>query len=263
MPNSEHKGTRFLPWVFLAGGLTLYGLGAARGLNILDSGEFLGVAATLGVAHPTGYPLYALLGQLATLFPAGDQAFLINLVSAAAGAGAAFFMAAAAAELTATWKNASARAAAVVAAGAVTLAGRTLWSVATLAEVYALNACCWAALLWAAARLRRRGGVRDLLLGALLAGLSLANHVTVALFLPAAALIAWPGRERARALAPAVPATVAVFVAALSVNLYVPLRASRHPIFNWNDPSTAGSALAHFSGFQYQGNFWEEGLAGV
>ena len=121
----------------------------------MDSGEFLGVAATLGVAHPTGYPLYALLGQLATLFPAGDPAFLINLVSAAAGAGAAFFMAAAAAELTATWKNASARAAAVVAAGVVTLAGRTLWSVATLAEVYALNACCWAALLWAALRLRR------------------------------------------------------------------------------------------------------------
>ncbi|MEE8640571.1 MAG: DUF2723 domain-containing protein, partial [bacterium] len=73
-----------LPWAFLLGGFALYGLGAARGLSILDSGEFLGVAATLGVAHPTGYPLYALLGQLATFFPWGDGAFLINLVSAAA-----------------------------------------------------------------------------------------------------------------------------------------------------------------------------------
>jgi len=252
-----------LPWVFLFGGFALYGLGTARGVTILDSGEFLGVAATLGVAHPTGYPLYALLGQLATLFPAGDPAFLINLVSAAAGAGGAFFMAAAAAEFAAAWESNAARVAAVAAAGVVTLAGRTLWSVSTLAEVYALNACLWAALLWAAARLRRHGVGRDLLIGAFLAGLALANHLTVALFLPAAALIAWPGRERARALAPVLPAAAAVFLAALSVNLYVPLRASRHPVFNWNDPSTAGSAVAHFSAFQYQGNFWEEGLAGA
>ena len=85
-----------LPWAFLAGGLALYGAGAAPGLSILDSGEFLAVARTLGVAHPTGYPLYALLGQLATLIPWGDKGFLVNLVSAASGAGAAFFLALAA-----------------------------------------------------------------------------------------------------------------------------------------------------------------------
>ncbi|HUU56245.1 MAG TPA: DUF2723 domain-containing protein, partial [bacterium] len=47
-----------LPWAFLVGGFALYGAGASPGLSILDSGEFLGVAQTLGVAHPTGYPLY-------------------------------------------------------------------------------------------------------------------------------------------------------------------------------------------------------------
>ncbi|MEE9458080.1 MAG: DUF2723 domain-containing protein, partial [bacterium] len=99
MPYTEKTWLRFLPWAFLPGGFALYGLGAARGLSILDSGEFLGVAATLGVAHPTGYPLYALLGQLATFFPWGDGAFLINLVSAAAAAGAALFVALAAAEM--------------------------------------------------------------------------------------------------------------------------------------------------------------------
>ncbi|UPT72605.1 MAG: DUF2723 domain-containing protein [Elusimicrobiota bacterium] len=34
-----------------------------------DSGEMTVAAATLGVAHPTSYPLYVLLGRLAWLVP--------------------------------------------------------------------------------------------------------------------------------------------------------------------------------------------------
>ena len=193
----------------------------------MDSGEFLGVAATLGVAHPTGYPLYTLLGQLATLFPWGDKAFLINLVSAASGAGAAFFMALSAAELTRRLElRPAARAVAVAAAGVLALTARTLWSVSTLAEIYALNALFWAALLWAALRLRRTGAARDFYVFALLGGLALANHATIALFLPAAVFIAWPGRERARGLIRALAPAAAVFLLALSLDLYLPLRAA-------------------------------------
>ncbi len=253
-----------LPWAFLLGGFALYGLGAARGLSILDSGEFLGVAATLGVAHPTGYPLYALLGQLATFIPWGEEAFLINLVSAAAGAGAALFAALAAAELAGQLKlGDTGKALAIATAGLLVLAGRTLWSVATLAEVYALNALLWSALLWAALRLRRTGGARELYVLALIAGLSLSNHMTIVLFFPALFFIGWPGRERAKTLARALPLAAAMLLGGFSVNLYTPLRAAQQPLFNWNDPSTLGSLYAHLAGFQYQGNFLEEGAAGV
>jgi len=238
----------------LFGGFALYAAGTAPGLSILDSGEFLGVAATLGVAHPTGYPLYALLGQLATLFPWGGQAFLINLVSAAAAAGAAFFVALAAGELARQLDlDNVARALAIAAAGLLVLAGRTLWSVATMAEVYALNAFFWGALLWAAARLRRTGAPRELYVLALVAGLSLANHVTIILFFPPLVFIGWPGRARARTLVGALPLAAALFLAGVSVNLYTPLRAAQKPLFNWNDPSTAGSVYAHLAGFQYRG----------
>jgi len=248
----------------LLGGFALYAAGAAPGLSILDSGEFLGVAATLGVAHPTGYPLYALLGQLATFFPWGEQAFLINLVSAAAAAGAAFFLALAARELARQLDvGEMGEALAMAAAGLLALAGRTLWSVATMAEVYALNALFWAALLWAALRLRRTGAARELYVLALIAGLSLANHMTVALFFPALLFIGWPGRGKAKTLARALPLAAAFLLAGVSVNLYTPLRAARQPLFNWNDPSTAASLYAHLAGVQYQGNFLEEGLAGV
>jgi tetratricopeptide (TPR) repeat protein len=264
MPPSRKSWVSALPWAFLFGGLALYGAGAAPGLSILDSGEFLGVAATLGVAHPTGYPLYALLGQLATLFPWGGQAFLINLVSAAAAAGAAFFVALAAGELARQLDMDNvARALAIAAAGLLVLAGRTLWSVATMAEVYALNAFFWAALLWAAVRLRRTGAPRQFYLLALIAGLALSNHMTIVLFFPFAALIGWPGRARARQLAPALPLAGAIFLAGFSVNLYIPLRAAGKPAFNWNDPSTLGSTFAHLAAFQYYGNFLGDGVPGV
>ena len=48
-----------------------------------DSLEFQVVLPTLGIAHPTGYPLYTLLGWLSTrLLPFGDAAYRANLFSA-------------------------------------------------------------------------------------------------------------------------------------------------------------------------------------
>ena len=49
-----------------------------------DSGEFQFVVPTLGLAHPTGYPLYLLLGKLFTALPVGDVAYRVNLFSAVA-----------------------------------------------------------------------------------------------------------------------------------------------------------------------------------
>src|SRR6185503_4816158 len=47
-----------------------------------DSGDLLAASATLGIPHPTGYPLFVLLGRLATFLPLGTMAFRINLIAA-------------------------------------------------------------------------------------------------------------------------------------------------------------------------------------
>ena len=52
-----------------------------------DSLEFQLVTYQLGIAHPTGYPLYTLLGKLFTFLPVGNVAFRVNLMSAIFGAG--------------------------------------------------------------------------------------------------------------------------------------------------------------------------------
>ena len=53
-----------------------------------DSGEFQFAAPTLSIPHPTGYPLYLLLGKLFSALPIGNTAYRINLLSAVAAAGA-------------------------------------------------------------------------------------------------------------------------------------------------------------------------------
>ena len=51
-----------------------------------DSLELQLACYQLAIIHPTGYPLYALLGKLFTFLPFGDVAYRVNLLSAVAAA---------------------------------------------------------------------------------------------------------------------------------------------------------------------------------
>src|SRR5512147_1925971 len=113
----------------MTGALALYAVTLLPGLGSGDTAEFQRVAPTLGVAHPTGYPLYTMLGWLWSHIPlGGTPAWRMNLFSAFAAALAvgALFLAA----------RALGQARVVAAAAALTLAvSSTFWSQATIAEV--------------------------------------------------------------------------------------------------------------------------------
>ena len=85
-------------WIGLAVFLVSFGVYAAtlaRTVGFIDSGELAWASASLGIAHPTGYPLYTLLTYLFVLFlPFFEPVVAINLFSAAAAAAAAvgFFL---------------------------------------------------------------------------------------------------------------------------------------------------------------------------
>ncbi|MBI5597849.1 MAG: DUF2723 domain-containing protein, partial [Elusimicrobia bacterium] len=112
-----------------------------------DAGDMAASAWTLGVAHPPGYPLYVLLGRLwCSLLPLGSAAYRLNVLSALAGAAACGLGAAAAARMAEArrrpWLPAAAGAACVLAAAPA------FWHLSLLSEMYSLNACFGAALLW-------------------------------------------------------------------------------------------------------------------
>lgn len=199
-----------------------------------DPGEFQFAAYLAGIAHPTGYPLYCLLGWLwSHALPVGDAAYSLNLLSAVLAAVAVGLLCGNALRLTRqapSWIRWPAAATTALAFAT----SPTWWSQSIVAEVYALNAAILAGLLLAtlsvmdsaAAEPARRAG--RLWIPALLAGFGLAHHSTSALFLPGCALALWPslrGRLGRRRLA----VTAVALLAPLLLYVYLPLRAPATP----------------------------------
>jgi hypothetical protein len=133
-----------------AASLTLYVRTLAPSVATLfdDSLEFPLVSYRLAIAHPTGYPLYTLLGKLFTL---GGQnvAWSVNLLSAVAGVLTVVLVYLIARQLT--------RRRLPALLGAVALAvSPVFWSQSVVAEVYTLSGAFVAALLWLALRWSRQ-----------------------------------------------------------------------------------------------------------
>lgn len=187
-----------------------------RTVGQADTFEFQVVAPTLGIAHPTGYPLFILLGKLFSLLPIGSVAWRVNLTSAVA----------AIATLAILYRLALRITLQPLVAMLVVLAlafSRVFWSQAIVAEVYTLNLFFVSTvllLLWQLLREETRPSTVSWL--AFLLGLSLTNHLTTVLLLPAVALALLSvrsrldGRQWARA--------VGLFLLGLSVYAYIPLR---------------------------------------
>ena len=199
--------------------LFLYLVTLAPSLLIDDPGEYQMILPALGVAHPTGYPLYTLLGSLFTrLVPLGDIAWRVNLFSAVAAAAcvATLFCLLLALDI-APW----------LAFGGALAFGLTpdFWSYATMAQTYALNLLLIAAALLALSRFRTTSEPKAIIVLAFCAGCGIAHHSTFWLFVPALALALLPSLSAIRRLSFRVwLASIAAFLIPLSVYAYIPLR---------------------------------------
>lgn len=209
-----------------------------------DTFEFQVVAYRLGIAHPTGYPLYVLLGRLFTLLPFSSVAWRVNLLSAVCASMAAAFAFGTMRRLYSISMDGLAL------LGALALAfSPTLWSQAVEAEVYALNSLFVAVIIWLLATLFR-GGEPGRLVPALFLvfGLGLTNHVTMLLLLPAVVLGLWlcrPQLSWKRWLGAA-----CLFGLGLSVYLYLP---ARWPALHDGVPMTMSQFAGWVTGSQFRG----------
>ena len=173
-----------------------------------DSLEFQLVTYRLGIAHPTGYPLYTILGKLFTFLPVGDVAYRVNLMSAVFGAATVALVynliiqvaASGGARLgerlhlplpiQAAGPSWPLHLGGVIGA-ALFAVSPVFWQQATIAEVYTLNAFFVALILLLALTLPAatpEAKQRRILWLAFVTGLSLTHHRTMLLLLPALAL---------------------------------------------------------------------------
>jgi tetratricopeptide (TPR) repeat protein len=214
-----------------------------------DSGELAVAAATLGIAHPPGYPLWTMLGRVAVLVLPGTPAVSLNLFSAVCAAAAAGLM-----TVLLTMLTGRTLASAGVALGFAF--ARSVWTNAVVVEVYALNLLLTIAALTAAVA-ARRGRPRLFLLAAYLLGLGAANHPFALLAGPLVlALALGPSRnpaesidDRARRLLP----MAGLFLLGLSAYLYLPARWVAGPLMNWGGIRSLVEIVDHVLRSQYGG----------
>ena len=190
----------------------------------------------LGITHPTGYPLWTMLVHLFTYLPFGDPAYRTSLASAVFGAATVSPLFFAALRLSGRlW---------AAAVGSLAFAvGNTFWGQAVIPEVYTLNAFFVSLIVLVLLVWRDTRENRYLLAVALLMGLSLTNHLTSGLLLPAAALFVFMVDRQKLLDRWLVLKGATLFFLGLLPYLYLPVRALTGPPFYEGDPGSFAGFL--------------------
>lgn len=196
-----------------------------------DQGEFQYMPAVLGIPHPTGFPLYILLGHLWAIMPLGTLAYRMNLFSAFLGALtiAALFFSLRAQRLYI-----------LAAAGAsLTLAlVPQFWEFSTAAAVYRLHDLLVVLVFGFLAEWEMHKDPRWLELAALAFGLDLANHLTIVFLAPATLvlLLTAGGRGFFRQARLILKCTLLLFLP-LILYAYIPIRGMQLVTNNFTLPN--------------------------
>lgn len=255
--------------------LAVYAYTANPSIDVIDAGELTTVACTLGIAHPTGYPLFSMIGWIFTHLPIPlRMVYKANLMASFFCAAGIFFFfrflvfflggfslrRADAKPAAPSRKNETDNRRAVIIpaiCGTLILAfSKTYWAQATSVEVYSLHMAFVMMLLFIFTKAISSGaGERPqgrfwYFFGYVL-GLAFCNHMTTIMLAPAflwayfyTHRFGWNSWKKLFTLAP-------FFIFALTAYLFLPIRASEHPVMNWGDPSTFERFILHVRAQQY------------
>lgn len=227
--------------------LVLYLMTASPSLGWRDSPEFADATHTLGIAHPAGFPTFSLAAKVIALIPLGSIPFRVTVFAALCSAFSLYLLyslVSRAAPSNADYRdNENCRAAA--AAGTAILFGlsSTFWANSTEIEVYSLNILFLGAIIYCAIRWSDHENDSWLLAGGFIYGLAAGNHATTALYFPA--LLAYVIFTKPTGLLRRILLLAFFFFLGFSVYIYLPVRASTDPAFNFGNPETWERFISH------------------
>ncbi|HXK24329.1 MAG TPA: DUF2723 domain-containing protein [Myxococcota bacterium] len=226
----------------------VYAWGACRTIYVGDSGELVTATFLLGIPHPSGYPLYVMLGKLWTLaLPFGSVAWRMSLFSAACAA-------ATVAALFVLLRSAAGTRVSSAAFAALLLAfGPSFWGEANIQRVYALNALFVVLAMHAAWRWYASRSPTALALAFFLCGLGATNHTFMGVQAIALALFVVACDPRILLRPPEIAAAAAACLVGLLPYAYLPLRSLADPPLDWGNPET----LENFVDVVLRRGFWE------
>ena len=239
---------KYIPFILI---ITVFGVYLSTISPVVylgDSGELTAAAFSLGIPHGSGYPLYSLVGKLFCMIPLGNVGFRMNLMST-------FF------SVFTVWlvysfilKITSSILPSLVAAFILAFTP-IFWSQTISAEVYPLHTffvALMVKLLW---WWDEKKEFYRLALFAFVTGISFGNHLqTVMLAVPIFFIIFSSDKNVLLNVKPLIFLSV-LFILALSLYLYLPIRTDAGAAIHWGDPNTLDRFLAHVTGKSHRTSY--------
>jgi 4-amino-4-deoxy-L-arabinose transferase-like glycosyltransferase len=218
--------------------LVVYFFSLCPNVYVIDSGELATVSYTLGIAHPTGYPLYTLISYFFAHMP-GEPIRTLNILSALLSVAAAVFLYAFARRLT---KSTTAP----VLVASLFAFSPIIWRTSITNEVYPLTGLLAVLLIFLLYDLRND---RIFFLLMYVIGLSFTNHMMVfSLALPLIFYIIIVHRPGLRNVC------IGFLFLGLGLSLYVYIltRTIGNAKFAWGNAENIQRLFWHMTGKQYQ-----------
>lgn len=218
--------------------LLIYLYSLCPDVYLIDSGELAAVSFTLGIAHPTGYPLYTLISYFFAHLP-GEPIWYLNLLSGLFSVIAAGFLYAIARRVTGS------RIVPILTVSVFAFAP-VIWRTSVTNEVHSLTGLFAILLIFL---IYRCDNERVMYLIMYLIGLSLANHMMiVSLALPIFVYIIIVHRPGIRKI------SVGIIFLLLGLTLYYYLIARTHggAELAWGNTANLERLIWHVTGKQYR-----------
>lgn len=235
----------------------LYIYTAVPGVYDGDSGEIAAAVNQLGLAHPTGFPLYMFSGKLFTLLvPIRDVAYRLNIFSSLLTASALVFF-------YYTLKNLDNSSFSSITASFILGLGRnTIWSNAGTARVYALSLLFASILFFIFSKWRKKQKTNYLYLYGFTWGLSMGTHALMLTMAIPFIYMLWQARRVIKERISILAKTILLTLIPAIQYLYLFFAYKRNTTINWGDLSSWDGFVYYITQRQYANKFFATDFSG-
>ena len=203
----------------------------ARGIPAGDSGDLITAAATFGVAHPPGYPLYTFLGWIASKVPFFTVAWRVGFLSSLPHVLVLIMV------YRLVYRTTKRPSAALF--SCLVLAGNYVFFLYSVTpEVFAILDLFVVVMIYMVLRWEETGETSLLYGLSFLTGVSFTHHHMILFLFPALTWVIWSNRKKIPWSRAFFPRFVAMFVLGLVPYMYVLIAARGASIINWDHATT-------------------------
>lgn len=243
-------------------------------VSFIDTGELATVCIRLGIAHPTGYPLFTILGRLFSLLPIGEEIYRLSFMCAVASSAALVMLfnllvfifkdfdpdnySKDKKQNNSIGAGISDLSIYILSLASVLTLGFsvTYWNIANSLEVYSFHQFFIVTIIFSMLKAVNETGKKESradiywILFAFLLGLSFGNHLST-IFMSLGCLYFYFAFNKFDKVSFIRIAIMAVpFILAFSVYIYFPVRAD-NPALSWGYPANWDNFVRHITGKQF------------